>query len=36
VSFDVEVGIEAVEEVFGRVIKTSTAGRPPRWLDVLS
>jgi len=35
VSFDVEVGIEAVEEVFGRAIETST-GRPPGWLEVLS
>jgi len=36
VSFDVEVGIEAVGEVFGRVIETSTTGLPPKRLDVLS
>jgi len=35
VSFDIEAGIEAVGEVFGRAIEATT-GRPLGWMEVLS
>jgi len=35
VSLDVEVGIEAIGDVFGRAIEATT-GRPPRGREVLS